>query len=262
MKPLKVSPLKKNYNPRYPSFVEVEDWEVLIRETNQSLFGPSTLLFAGILGGSLFVSGAQAEEPAKPPVGPPLTSSIPKAAEIANAALEETAASGHWFANSKTREENVVDGNPAVIVPVIRISFGNSYVGVFDTVRAKQATIKMFEAYGVQLQPNHQFKRDGIKFEAGGYDPKKNIGFEILGSDQPPGALNEPPPKPEAEADKLLDPKETAALKEAVAKRRELLFLAPVQQYPNMDGDQYTPLRAYLQSVIDYLEWLKQQGRL
>jgi hypothetical protein len=272
MKPLEVKPVRADYRPGYPRFVEVEDWESLIRASNGRLFRPETLLFAGILGTSLFlaVSGcapapvqeARADGPDEPAPGPPLKSPNAKVAEIANRALGEVRKTGFWYPRSKVEQAAVVKGNPSVTIPKIPISFGNSHLGVFDTTRAKKITLELFAAYGLKLEGSHRFQKGEVVFEADGYDPKAKIGFEILKSDRAPGALESPPPKPETDPAKLLDDKETAALKQAVAGGQETFFLAPVEAYPNMDGDQYTPLRAYLQSVLDYLEWLKQQGRL
>ncbi|MCE9611946.1 MAG: hypothetical protein K8R23_17245 [Chthoniobacter sp.] len=262
MKPLKVKAIKKHYNPRYPQFVEVTDWRHLVHTSNRSLFHPSTLLFAGLLGSSIFVTNDTQAQEQKLPARPPLRSGNENAAEIANKALAEVAKTGFWFEHSQTGNEKIVEGNPAVKIPQIRISFGNSYVGVFDTIRAKEVTLKLFEAYGVKLESNFMFKKEGVSFEADGYDPKKKVGFEILGADRPPQGFSRQKPKVESDPAKLLDDAETKSLKEAVAKGQESLFLVPAEKYPNMDNDQYTPLRAYLQSVLDYLDWLKLQGRL
>jgi len=255
-RPLEVRPVPAGYRPGYPRFVEVTDWERLLRPSG-------SLLFGGLLGAALLVperAGAQDAPP--PPVGPPLASSNARAAAIANRALDEVRKSGFRYQRSETGEEEVVKGSPKVTFPKIRISYGNSYVGVFDLARAKQVTVELFAAYGVRLEERHLFKKDGVEFEADGYDPKRKIGFELLGSDRPPGGLSEKVPPRESDPAKLLDDAETAKLKEQVAAKQESLFLAPVEKYPNMDGDQYTPLRAYLKSALDYLDWLKREGRL
>lgn len=260
MKPLQVRPVEPSYCPGYPRFVEVEDWESLVAASSGRLFRPSTLVFAGLLGTSLLVD-ARAQE-AWQAVGPPLEASNEQAAAIANAALDEVKGSTFWFHNSSVKKIEVVSGNPAVTVPVIRVVFGNAYVGVFDLVRAKKAILELFDAYGVNLQSGYRFAKDGIEFEADGYDPKRCIGFEIVGSENPPRGFGNSQREVKIEPGEQLDKEETEKLKKSISAGDEAMFLTPAEAYPNMDHDQYTPLRAYLQSVLDYLEWLKQNGRL
>lgn len=260
MKPLRVHPLKTSYDPGYPRFVEIAEWEQLLAVSNRSIFHPSTLLFAGILGSALLVEAGAAE--GENVGGPPLKAANPRAAEIANAALEKVKESGFWFKSSKDGELRPVKGNPPIVAPQIRVSFGNSYVGIFDAVRAKKVTIELFAAYGVKLLADYPFKKSGIEFLADGYDPERKIGFEIIGADNPDRGFSRVEPKQEKDPAKALDEKEAKQLEESVADGKETMFLAPASAYPNMDGDQYTPLRAYLRSVIDYLDWLKKNGRL
>ena len=66
----------------------------------------------------------------------------------------------------------------------IRISFGNSYVGIFDTEAAKAAAAKLFQQYGIELKKDVPIKVDGYEFTADGYDEKLRIGFELVVPDQ------------------------------------------------------------------------------
>lgn len=261
MKPLEVRPLSRRYEPGYATFAEIEDWRSLVAPSSKTLFAPQTLFFAGLLG-SVFLADARAQE--RPKVGPPLKSPNAEAAKIANACLDELRNTGGWYENTKFKKETVVEKNPDVVVPEIRISFGNSYSGIFDTVRAKKATIALFEAYGVKLKADYPLKRGGLEFQVDGYDPEKKVGFEIVGTDYIPPSPFVMEPGPERKKNQVadLDEKEAEKLKASVSSGEEAMFLAPADEYPLMDGDQYTPMRAYLQSALDYLEWLKKQGRL
>ena len=263
MKPFEVRPVPRDYDPGYPRFSEIDDWASLLEPGRSTLFPAQALAFAGLLGTCLLLGeGRAVAQEQDPEVGPPLQSRNAEAAKIANEALERVRKSGFWYKGSKVEKLEVTKGSPAVTVPKIRISFGNSYVGVFDTARAKKATIDMFAAYGVDLESNHRFAKGGVEFEADGYDPKRKVGFEILGSDRPPAGVDGVIPPPDGNRKRSLDDAETRALKDRVEKGEELLFLTPVVNYPNMDDDQYTPLRAYLQSALDYLDWLARQGKL
>jgi len=261
MKPLEVRPLSRRYDPGYAAFVEIEDWRSLVAPSSKTLFAPQTLLFAGLLG-SVFLADARAQE--GPKVGPPLKSPNAEAAKIANACLGELSKTGGWYEDTKFRKEAAVGKNPDIVVPEIRISFGNSYSGIFDTVRAKKATVALFEAYGVKLKADYPLKRGDLEFHVDGYDPEKKIGFEIVGADYIPPSpfVSEPDPGRKKNPAADLDEKEAEKLKASVSSGEDKMFVVPANEYPLMDGDQYTPMRAYLQSALDYLEWLKKQGRM
>ena len=259
MKQFVVRPVATTYDPGYPRFTEVTDWASLLAADRPRVQRVAAL-FAGILGSCLLVAEGQAADAPDTHVHPPLRSPNAEAARIANEVLDEVRPQDSWFSSATVKKVQVVERQPKITVPQIRISFGNSYAGIFDVTRARRATLQVFAAYGVKLETNHHFKREGIEFEADGYDPVKKVGFEILGSDrkQVDFDLGEP----DGPAASVLDDAETAALKQRVASGKDTLFLAPATAYPNMDGDQFTPLRAYLQSTLDYLDWLARSGKL
>jgi roadblock/LC7 domain-containing protein len=261
MKPLEIRPLSQRYDPGYAAFAEIEDWQSFVAPSSKALFAPQALFFAGVLG-SVFLADAGAQE--MPKVGPPLKSPNAEAAKIANACLDEVKATGSWYRDTKFDKKDEVENNPKVVVPNIRISFGNSYSGIFDMVRVKKATIALFGAYGVKLKEDYPLKRGDVEFQVDGYDPEKKIGFEILGADYiSTGGFSADPPDPrQSKPATDLDEKEAEKLKKIVSAGEEKMFLAPAVDYPLMDGDEYTPMRAYLQSALDYLQWLKKQGRL
>ena len=94
--------------------------------------------------------------------------------------------------------------NPPVRYPQIPISFGNSYVGIFDAEKAKQATHRLFAAYGITLQKDVPMKGAGYEFVADGYHPMLNVGFKIVIPEGPVGLNGKALPK-QAEEFKLDD---------------------------------------------------------
>ncbi len=51
-------------------------------------------------------------------------------------------------------------------------------------------------------------------------------------------------------------------MKAEIAQREMILFVAPAEVHSNLDGDEIPAMRACLQIVQDYLDWLKAQGHL
>ncbi|MBI3857626.1 MAG: hypothetical protein HY293_18245 [Planctomycetes bacterium] len=143
--------------------------------------------------------------------------------------------------------------NPMVKYPLIPISYGNSYVGLFDSEKAIQSTKRLFEAYGVKLQPKGAVKGEGFAFEADGWDAERKIGFRLIRPGEQPRDTQEA--KPTAEPEKALEAGEMEPLGKAMTAGQLKMFVAETHGFPNMDGDLYTPMEYYLQSVIDYLNW-------
>lgn len=256
---LRIRPVRRDYDPGYPAMIEVDDWRGLLARSSRAVFDPRTLAFAGLLGTSLFVPAPAAAAP----VPSKLTAENARAAEIANAALAEVKGQAMWKGSASLSTKGYVEGNPDITVPKIPISFGNSRLGVFDFERARKVTADIFRAYGLDPQMGHQLKREGFEFKVDGYDPKAGVGFEIVGSENPPrGFGRAAPPRPEVSERHRLDPEEAKRVMSAVRSGELKLLMVPVDRYPNMDNDQYTPLAAYLRSVLDYLDWLKANGRL
>ncbi len=161
---------------------------------------------------------------------------------------------GYWYKHSSLRLQKELKSNPPIKYPVIPISYGNSCVGIFDHATAREATTRLFAAYGIELKKDASLKGFGYEFSADGYDAKQNAGFELV---MPQGAYSltgKAFPK-QTDAEHLSD-KEKAALSQAVAAGTLNVLVMDAHAFPNMDGDLYTPMEYYLGSVVDYLNWL------
>ncbi len=254
---LRIRPIASDYDPGYPAMVEIDDWQALLADSSRAVFDARTLAFAGLLGASMLIPA-----PSSAAVPETLTAGNPTAAAIANTALAEVKGRAMWRKVASVGTRAYVKGNPDITVPRIPISFGNSMIGVFDMKRARAVTVDIFRAYGVELQTDYPLKREDLAFHVDGYDPERGIGFEIVGGERPPMGFSGRKPGPAPPAHVQLDEDEQKRLMSAVEGKALKLLLVPVDGYPNMDGDQYTPLAAYLRSVLDYLDWLKANGHL
>ncbi len=165
-----------------------------------------------------------------------------------------------WNDEASIRLQRDLKANPPIKYPSIPISCGNSYVGIFDTEGAKEATHKMFAAYGIVLKKDVVIQGDGYQFVADGYNEELNVGFELVIPEGRVGLNGQELPK-QLDAEKLGE-KEKAALDGDLETGKLRLFVANAKGFKNMDGDLYTPLEYYLASVVDYLDWVHGEQRI
>jgi len=161
---------------------------------------------------------------------------------------------GYWNDLASIRLSRDLKANPPIKYPSIPISFGNSYIGIFDINEAKRATHQLFAAYGIELKSDVPIKRDGYQFNADGFNSDLRAGFEFV---VPEGGIGfGSQVLPAQAADAKLDEKEKAALDRDLEAGKLRLFVVNAEGFPNMDGDLYTPMEYYLASVVDYLNWV------
>lgn len=253
----KLRPVKKDYDPGYPLQLSEEEIAQLLRPGLWQRFAGKTLAAGALLTG-LTVAGSalvQADGPPLPSAGKSTRSDAQlqkKVQQIAQEVLGDK--EGSWSKRTTQRWTEVLKGNPPVRYPIIHIRFGNSRIGIFDAEKAKDATQRLFAAYGIELQKNVSIKGEGYQFVADGYNDKLDIGFKIIIPEGQVGFGGQPFPKLPAEV--KLDAKEMPALERDVKDGKRRILVVPGHYYPNMDGDQYTPTHYYLGAVIDYLNWV------
>jgi len=161
---------------------------------------------------------------------------------------------GSWYDRSFLRPVKELKTNPPVKYPVIPISYGNSCVGIFDHTTAREATHRLFETFGIKLQKNVNVKGNGYTFTADGFSEDARIGFELTLPQGRNGFFRKPFEK-ESDAAFLSDEEIVDLEKDAESGRVNMLVI-DATQFPNMDGDLYTPMEYYLASVVDYLNWV------
>jgi hypothetical protein len=252
-------PVDPGYDPGYPRRLGEAELRALLRRSLLERFSGATILSGALLAGCL--PQVLAQEPAsRPQAGrlprPPRMAEPAFAKELQALVAELMGSSkgGFWDAHSAIALARPLPSNPPVKCPRIRISFGNSYVGIFDVEAAKQATRKLFAHYGVPLQEDVRVTGTGFEFVADGYDPERKVGFKI----RVPAAaqLGRGKVAPAEPAERALEDQELQAVDRAVAKGELELFVVDGTAYPNMDNDLYTPMQYYLSSVVDYLNWV------
>ncbi len=279
-----LSPVKPDYVPGYPRTLTAQEIHELLRPSLFKRFSSKTLLVGAVL-----LTGCGVSQ--KPPVTtPPPTPGVPPptdpaptatdAPRVSRAPLAPLAAhpTTHSDAAFKAKVDQLVTEvlgaagksnwggettinlhrelaiNPPVKYPHIPISYGNSYVGIFDTEAARAATIKLFALYGIELKAGVSVEGAGYKFQADGFDEKTGTGFKMV---LPEGAQSRRGIKIQDQpSDQALEPAEFKPLEEAEKAGQIRIFVADASAYPNMDGDLYTPMQYYLASVVDYLNWI------
>ncbi len=246
-------PVRGPYEPGYPRELTEEEIERLLRPGLLARFSRETLvagaLVAGLALGAASPPAGDGDRPSRQELG---KAELEAAQRKALAFAREVLGSYKdkvWNDETNLRLTPVLEPNPPVKYPRIPIMFGNSRVGIFDTKKAVEATRKLFEIYGVQLQADQGVQGEGFEFQADGWDPKRKIGFRLI---QPAEQAEGAAPKDPAKA---LESREMAPLGAAVKAGRLRIFVAQATGFPNMDGDLYTPMEYYLGSVVDYLNW-------
>lgn len=255
-------PVSKTYDPGYPRSLTEREIDDLLRPSLLNRFGKKAMVAAGAVVTGLTLSGAACSL-AQPPMGPPL----PKAGlstnkdkafrdkiyKMSHEVLGDKV--GFWDERSSILYKQELANNPPIKYSRIAISFGNSYIGIFDTDKAKEATFKLFEQWGIKLEKDVAIKGEGYEFRADGYNKDLNIGFEIV---MPEGfvGLDARKKLPVQPQEHKLDAEELKALDKDIKSGKRRIFVVQGTGYPNMDGDLYTPMQYYLASVIDYLNWV------
>jgi len=256
MSPLK--PVESNYTPRYPRELTEDEIRDLLRPCLLGRFSREALIAGALAAGTgLAPSPAQAQDalPKLPKAGTSTRTDAGFKAEVL-ALLKETLPKkgGFWGDHTSLLTSQELKVNPPVKYPRIRISYGNSYLGIFDAEAAKAAAEKLFKQYGIELKKDVTVKGDGYEFTADGYDEKLQIGFELVMPDGPVGFGGQKlEPEP---AEKKLDAAEMKKLDADVEAGKVRMLVIKAEQFPNMDGDLRTPMVYYLNSVVDYLNWV------
>ena len=202
-----LKPVPRSYCPDYPRFLTEADIREILRPSLLARFSRETLLAGAMLtgltaggcsrgasdpapaaggqgatGGSQQVQRTDAEDPPLKALGNNTTRGSADLRQRVDRLVGEILGSnkrGYWNELTSLRTDTTLSSNPAVKSPMIPISFGNSYVGVFDTEAARDATRRLFTAYGIELKENVPIRQGGYEFVADGFDLERGIGFEL-----------------------------------------------------------------------------------
>lgn len=266
-------PIDTNYEPEYPPRLSLMQIHTLVRPNLMQRFSRQTLLGGAVLAGSAALSGCGSTEAEyrvtsdnPPTAAKPLpTPSDRNVDQRVNEILTEILGGydedqRNW--NSKTHLGLIrpISANPPIKTPRIPVSFGNSYVGIFDVEKARDATRQLFEAWGIDLKRDVRIKGDGYEFTADGWSEEHQVGFKLVMPEGQVGFIPKKFPKLK-DADKL-DEDELGPLEKVIEEGRLRLLVVPATEYPNMDGDLYTPTEYYLATVVDYLNWIHGDRRI
>jgi len=273
MSPLR--PVKPTYTPKYPRRLTEAELRDYLRPGLARRFSNETMVLSTLLVGSTLASCARVSPPDQHDEGASRTALTPsgtnplpmmgkstrndpalnaKVDAIVNEVLGKQHAGG-WYNGSQVGLYRLVSDNPMIKTPEVRISFGNSIMGIFNIEEARVAAKRLFEAYGIPLESSVMLAGDGYRFEADGYNQELGIGFEIRGDmDQQQIFGWDASTAEEAEGTAFLGQEELPALERDVNHDKVDLFVC--DPYLNYDGDHRMAMSYYLASVIDYLNWI------
>jgi hypothetical protein len=256
MSPLK--PVDPDYRPRYPRELTEAEVRNLLRPSLLRRFSKKALVAGALAAGTALAPSplhSQDVLPKLPKAGTSTRTNDKFQAEVF-AMLDEALPKkgGFWASHTSIVSDKELQANPPLKYPLIRISYGNSCLGIFDTEAAKAAAAKLFRQYGIELRKDVPIKGDGYEFTADGYDEKLRIGFKLVMPDGPVGLgrqrLEPEPPQ------KNLDAAEMTKLDADVEAGKMRMLVIKADEFPNMDGDLRTPMLYYLNCVMDYLNWV------
>lgn len=247
MSPLR--PYRKPYTPGYPRKLTPEELQNALRPALYKRFSHKTLLTGAIIAGSTVPCGAAAWAAQRD------SNSLIDAQ--ARQLVEEILGSprqANWYRETTIETRSILPSNPPIKVPRIPIGFGNSYSGIFDVEKARKVTVDLFALYGIELKPNVRLEGERYAFTADGFNDELGIGFELMSGDE--YGYGYGASKPNEPKESKLQEEELPLLDRDVKTGEIKMFVANAEFYPNMDGDLYTPMRYYLASVVDYLNWV------
>lgn len=249
-------PVKRAYEPGYPAVLRESELELMLRPGLMRQFSRRTLFLGGLLASTAFAA-APGEAPRLPMAGHSTRNDDDLRARV-DAIIENALAKYEqrfWYEHSSVGLSATIAANPPLKTPRVAISFGNSFMGIFDAERAKAVTHELFKAYGIELTPDVPLKTEDCVFSADGYNQDLTVGFELRVPERQKNLNNTYYGKNEKPAARL-DDDELKTLEAEIAAGAKRMFVANAASYALYDGDYYTPMRYYLASVVDYLNWI------
>lgn len=260
-----IAAVRRTPQPRYPGCHEPVDLAPAVRRW----FSPVTLALAGLSGLCLpslqNANGADDEEAARPTdkqVQQVIDEYLKNYAQPDSEKMEIRLdpIPGPITANPAVRRatetwkepqpigDNMVELSGKVIARVERPPL--------DVEKARAAACELFKLYGVELKQDVTVTDGSVKFEADGYNASAKIGFELIQTTVQHlyGEVEN--------TDKDLVPGEYGELTQSVEKNKNNVLVIQDADLGASSISEYSAMKAFLQSVADYLEWLKKSGRL
>jgi hypothetical protein len=257
MNPLR--PVDVTYAPGYPATLTEAEIRDLLRPCLLRRFPREAMLIGAIAAGTALAMPASAR-PGKPggrlPALPRLGTSTrtdPAFRAKVDKLIAEVLGHKPVALKAALQPKQVLAANPAVAYPKpYRIHFGTGVqFNRLDVDAAREATVKLFKLYGIELKKTVTVKGEGFEFVADGYSRALGVGFELI----TPQEHSAPPGKYAKEAERL-DAAETKVLDAAVKEGRARMFVTPTRGFATIGRTGRPPMQYYLESVVDYLNWV------
>lgn len=269
------------HRPGYPGAGDDVDLDVLLRGGLRSLFSPWTIVAAGALGllSAVLPRGASAgeEEALLKPI-----EDIEK--EVRAIREHYTDKEGVTTEYTQGERRGVVElaSNPPILLWAVKQEVADMREKIVGKVAVsapldeadsylqalfREVAHKVFAAYDINVDTSVALERDGeggerIEFEADGFNRNINVGFEIRSSrqDEPLDCLSA-----EESADRrkeLLEAGELKTLDAMIGENQINLFVYDTEKSEDDFLDPAACVDAFIDSLVNYLNWLRTEGRL
>jgi hypothetical protein len=262
---VRLKPVPPGYRPPYPDHLSRDEIHELLRPGLFRRFSPATMLAGALAAGAIAAGCDRSTGAPTRPAGaggaPPATVRSTRTDARLKAEVDRIVDEVLGPARAELQRDDgfhldlapPLGSNPPLKRPVIETSYGTGLISVLDTEAAKEATRRLFAAYGVELRPNVTIKGEGYEFVADGYDAGRRIGFKLI---VPGGHTRLADQRPvQGPIERVLEPAELPALGRAIKAGKVNVFVAE----PSSSGYAYSGaslMQYYLASVVDYLNWV------
>lgn len=133
--------------------------------------------------------------------------------------------------------------------------------------RLLAAAVELFAVYGVDVSSGKQIVlgsgENEVEFAVDGYDPERKIGFEVLDPNLSALAESEDEESSALARARLLEHRELQEMSAQISSGKINVFIGSYpERTPMANLDPAERFRCFMESVVEYLAWLKAEGKI
>jgi len=261
MTQFKIKPVRRTRKPKYPGVDDRPDMDQILRSSILRRFSNATVAMTAMLsigtvaGAGLFAADDDIENEIR-------KVDQKKVQAIVDKYLKDL---GQARQGEKLGKMKTLSNNPDISIAEAgenyAIKLGDIKSTSFHVSKVKEATKELFKLYGVKIKKDQSYHKGDVEFEVDGYDKSKKIGFEFRYSNKSYYDYDKGESK-NATDEQYLSAEEMKELNKQVKKGKANILVIPADQFQHTSKSRHILVKAYLQTVVDYLEWLRTEGKL